>query len=110
MAGPITIQDGGLATQDPNDQLVYACDWGASFLSDAASITTSTWTATVIRPSGATALTTDNTSIVSGNRSTQIRISGGQVGALYEVANKIVTDESPSQTIERSFQLKVENQ
>ena len=109
MAGPITIQDGGLAIQDPNDQLVYAFDWGTSYLADGVSISTSTWTGTAKKPSTATALTTDNTAIAAGNRSTQIRISGGDLGAVYQVANKIVTDESPSQTIERSFYLKVEN-
>ena len=107
-SGPLTIPDGGLATQDPNDVAVYEVDWD-DFLAEGVTVTTSTWTTTAKRPTDATALTTDNTDILGDSRSTQIRISGGQVGGLYEVANKIVTSESPTQTIERSFRLLIEN-
>lgn len=56
------------------------------------------------------ALTKDSESIlVATNRTTQVRLSGGTLGQLYEVANKIVTSETPSQTKEKSFRVLIEN-
>jgi len=43
------------------------------------------------------------------NRYTQFRFTGGVVGAIYEISNRITTNESPAQTIERSFLLKIED-
>jgi hypothetical protein len=55
----------------------------------------------------------DNVSILSADpynsRYTQFRFSGGTLGEVYEISNRIVTGESPSQTIERSFFLEIEN-
>lgn len=100
----VTIQDGGSVRQDPNDTRLYVFDWDDN-LATAAAISTSTFTVTVLRPTGAVALTKDNESIRSDNRSTQLRLSGAVAGVLYQIANKIVTNESPAQTKERSFQL-----
>lgn len=52
-----------------------------------------------------TPLTKDNESIVAGLRSTQVRLSGGRAGQKYQVTNRIVTNETPTQTEERTFDI-----
>lgn len=58
----------------------------------------------------------DNPSILAAapaNRVTQIRVIGGgdrSVGQLWELANQIVTSETPTQTKEKSVQILVEQQ
>jgi len=51
----------------------------------------------------------DNVDIASNSRSTSFRFTGGAVGAVYEIANLIVTNETPAQGKERHFFLLVEN-
>ena len=108
MAGPITIEDGGLATKDPADESVYQFNWDTRFLAVGVTITTSTFTIIAVEPLGDTALTKDSESIVTGNRRTQLRLLAGTVGAKYRINNLIVTNETPSQKKERSFFVKVE--
>lgn len=56
-------------------------------------------------------LTKDSESIlVATNRSTQVRLMGGTLGQVYEVANTIVTNETPAQTKEKSFNVLIENE
>lgn len=105
---PLTVSDGALATKDPNDISVYTFDWDAEHLATSITITTSTFAITAIRPSGDTALTKDQESILGGNRKTQLRLTAGTEGAIYRIDNKIVTNETPAQTKERSFFVKVE--
>lgn len=109
MSGPVTIYDGGTASKDPADILVYQFDWDTLHLAAAVTITTSTWTITAVAPVGDTTLTKDQESILAGNRKTQVRLTAGLLGGEYQVANKIVTNESPAQTIERSFRVVIEN-
>lgn len=101
----ITIREGALVTKDPADIKVYQVDWDTENLAALVTITTSTWTIT-----GPDALLTkDNESILAGSRSTQLRLLAGTLGQTYEIANKIVTNESPAQTKERSFRVLIEN-
>jgi hypothetical protein len=104
-----TVNDGALVTKDPSDRLVYLFDWDAENLTAGVSISQSTFTITALRPSGDTALTKDNETIVSGSRKTQLRLIGGTLGALYQIDNAIVTNESPAQTKERSFKVLIQN-
>lgn len=107
----ITVRAGGLVTKDPSDIKVYLVDWDTENLALGATITTSTWTITAISPSTTDAvLTKDSESILAGNRKTQARLTAGTPGQIYEIANKIVTNETPAQTKERSFRVLVENQ
>jgi hypothetical protein len=108
MSQIITIRNGDLTSQDPNDQLVYRFDWDTDNLLTGVLINSSSFTITQIAGATTTALTKDQESIVAGSRQTQLRIAGGDVGALFEIANKIVTNESPTQTKERSFRLLIE--
>lgn len=106
----ITVQAGKQVTQDPSDIRVYVFDWDALNLPDTAEISGSaTWTISAVRPANATLLTKDQESILVGNRKAQVRLQGGQVGALYTIACKITTNETPSQTKEQSFFMLVEN-
>lgn len=56
----------------------------------------------------------DQVSILSAapysSRYTRFRFTGGTLGAVYEFANMILTDESPAQRKERSFKIQIENQ
>lgn len=105
----ITIQNGDQATKDPSDIKVYIVDWDTANLGATVTISTSTWTITPISPSQSDAnLTKDNESLLAGNRKTQVRLTAGTLGQLYEIANKIVTNETPAQTKERSFRVLIQ--
>lgn len=55
----------------------------------------------------------DNLSAISSNRKSQLRLTAlgdGYRGREYEVATKIVTNESPTQTFERSFYVEIKNE
>lgn len=107
-----TIRTGGLFVLDPSDKRVIQFDWDTEGLPADVEIGTSTFTIGVLKQNGATVLTKDNPSIVSGNRSTQVRLDAttATVGDKYTLANTIVTNESPSQTIERQITVLIENQ
>jgi hypothetical protein len=106
----IVIQDGDQVTKDPADIKVYKFDWDTNNLAATVTIGTSTWTITPIYPSTTDAvLTKDQESILAGLRTTQVRLSAGTLGQIYEIANKVVTSETPAQTKERSFRVLIEN-
>lgn len=102
----VTLAPGALFEKDANEQRVVVFDWDAA-LGTNVTIVTSTWTITAIRPSADTGLTKDNDSILSGSRSTQVRVKAGTLGAEYQLTNQIVTNESPAQTKEKSCRVKV---
>jgi hypothetical protein len=93
-----------LKVKDPQEALVYAIDWGARWLAPEVTINSSTWTIT--GPDAA--LIKDAEVLSEDERSTRVRLSAGTNGAKYVVTNRIVTNESPSQTGERSFMLLVQ--
>jgi len=104
-----TIRDGDMALKDPSDIRVFQFDWGAEALQVGASIITSTFQAIGVRGNLATTpLSLDAPSVLPGERQTQIRIDAGARNSMWRINNKIVTDESPSQTIERSFFLLIQ--
>lgn len=109
-----TIHDGGLVTKDPSDVRVYTFDWDTeNGLPAGVTIASQTCVAAAVRPSDATALTVTTTGtglgIQTGNRTVQVKVSGGQLGALYTLTNQVTTDETPAQVIERSFSILIEN-
>lgn len=109
MAGPTTIQDGGLIVKDPSDISVYTFDWDTEHLAPTVTIVSSAFTITALSPVGDTALTKDQESTLVSLRSTQLRLTGGTLGARYEIANRIVTSETPAQTKERSCYILIED-
>jgi hypothetical protein len=107
----ITIRPGDQVTKDPSDAKVYVFDWDTQNLGAGVIIATSEWSITPIRPSLTDALLLDDSdSILAGTRKTHVRLTGGTYGQIYEVANRITTNETPSQTKERSFRILIEQQ
>jgi hypothetical protein len=107
----VTVDAGDTVILDPADIRVIDFDWDTRNLASGVSISTSTWTITAIKQSGATALTKDNESIVTGNRKTRVRLIATTAtrGDKYEVASKITTSETPSQTKEQSFTVVIQS-
>lgn len=106
----ILISNGGYVQQDPADLKLYLFDWDANSLALGVIITSSSFSIKAIRPSVTdAALVKDNESVLPSQRQTQLRLSGGTLGQTYEVANKIITNETPSQTKERSFRVVIAN-
>jgi hypothetical protein len=90
-------------TKDPDAVLVYTWDWSA-WLVGAATIATSTF---AIDSAPDAALTLDQATIITGDTSTRVRISGGTAGKTYTVRNRVVTNEVPTQTDDRSVYIRV---
>lgn len=101
----LTIRAGGLVVLDPSDVRVIEFDWEAENLPDGVTITSSSYALELLKGSATPALTKDQESILSGSRSTQVRLSTIADGAVYRVSNTIVTSESPSQTKEQSYKV-----
>ena len=94
-----SIDSGGLIVKDPNAIRVYQVDYDQRSLATDVEISTSSWSVT--GPDND--LTLDEASIVAGNRKTQIRMAGGTLNKRYTVTNRVLTDETPAQTIDTSF-------
>lgn len=105
-----TIRAGQQITLDPADKRVIVFDWDAEGLASGVGISTSTYTITTIQQNGVTALTKDSPSILTGSRKTQVRLiaTTATLGDSYQVNNEIVTNESPAQTIEQSYFVRIE--
>jgi hypothetical protein len=120
----VVVQAGDLVVLDPSDIRVIAFDWDVRNFASTVQASTSTFTITAIRQTGVTALTKDNESkltaaqattafgrtVTGDNRGTQLRLNAttATLNDLYEVANKVVTNESPSQTKEQSIQVLIQ--
>lgn len=103
------IRDGGLTTQDPNDVLTYLFDFDTDNLPSGVTIGSNTFTITQISGASSIPLVKDNESIVDNSRNTQLRLSGGNAGALYKIESQILTSETPPQTKDRHFKLRIED-
>lgn len=90
--------DGLYIDKDPESVLNYTFDW-SNWLASGESITSTTFTVDSIT-GDSDPLTVDSYIIVSGNKKTQVVLSGGTAGNIYTVRNTIVTDESET---ERKF-------
>lgn len=95
---------GGTIQKDPSAERFVSFDWSAD-LGDA-TIATSTFAIT----GPDSALTKDNPSILSPATSTTVRLLGGTNGKTYCLTNQIVTNESPTQTDERSVFIRIAEQ
>ena len=100
------IHSGGLVTKDPNAIEVFVVDWDQEHLATGVTIVSSSW---FIAGRDAV-LTDDQASILSGSRRTALRLSAGTLGYRYTVTNRIVTNESPSQTKDASFDVLIEQE
>jgi uncharacterized membrane protein len=104
-----TIRDGGLVVKDPADASVYEFDWDEENLADGVTITSSTFAVVGLHGDVTTTpMTADSASVLTGDRKTQVRLTAGALGSKWRIDNRIITDEAPSQTKERSFFVKVD--
>jgi hypothetical protein len=100
------IHSGGQLTKDPNSEEFVTMDWDVEHLPLGVTIATSTFTITGPDAS----LDFDNDDILTGQRETTLRLTGGTEGKRYTVTNRIVTDETPSQTKDASFRVLVQQE
>ena len=120
----IVIKSGALVIQDPSDSKVYVFDWDGDNLKPGVTIASNLFTIKAIGPSTSdTALVKDAEAMLTAaeastalertvtldNRATRLRLTVGTLGQTYEIANKIVSSETPSQTKERSFRVLIQN-
>lgn len=103
----VTIEDEGLTTKPAADSRIYTFDYDDN-LAEGVEIDTNTFALVAVKPSTATLVTKDNEGKVAGNRKTQLRLSGGVFGARYRITNTVTTDESPTQTKTKWFELLIE--
>ncbi len=88
---------GRIVLKDPNAVLDYSLDWATWLGAD--TISTSVWTV----PTGLTRDSQSNTTTVA-----QVWLSGGTVGQLYAVNNRIVT--AAGRTADRTLFVRVTEQ
>lgn len=100
----MTVRPDAVLTKDANENLNYIFDWTDWI--GATTIATSTYT---ISEAPDAILTKDNEAIVAGSKKTSVRLLGGTFSKKYRITNKITTTDSPVQTVERSFYVRVIN-
>jgi len=105
MSSARVIREGDPIILRPGEQRVWSFDYSATGkgLADGITITDSEWAVDAVKQNGETALTTDNASILTGDRSVQVRLlaTTASDGDLYTLTNTITTDENPAQIIKR---------
>lgn len=95
------IQEGGLATQDASEVLLYVFDYETLGNIESPVELASVGTFT-ITPTG---LTQGSQALVTGNRKARVLLSGGTVGVTYTIEHTVTTNESPAQTKSKWFKL-----
>jgi hypothetical protein len=102
MSGPITIEDEKTAEKRSADILVYEFDYDARSLATGVELA-SVGTFTIDPADGR--LTSDNPTLLTGNRKVSVRLSGGKPGKTYLVTHSAATNETPAQTLNKCFAL-----
>jgi len=98
----MSITPGSSLTKDPDAITIYTFDW-TLWLIGAATIASSLWEIV-----GAdTALTYDTPAIATGSTMTTVRLLGGTKGKTYTLRNRIMTNETPAQTDDKSIRIVV---
>lgn len=104
-----TIQVGGLIVKGPTESEVYKMDWDSQHLASGVSISSSSWTITLLAGIATGLMTKDNESTPDTNRNAQLRLIGGTEGQRYDVTNTITTSESPARIKDRSFTVLIQD-
>jgi len=105
----ITVKPGATVEFDPSDKKTIIFDFDALNLASAVTLTNGAplygITITVLKQNGATILTMDNPSLLTGSRKVQARFlaTTATLGDKYRVACKGITNESPVQEKEYSI-------
>ncbi len=105
----MSILPGTTIIKDADAELVYTWDWSA-WLIGSALIASTTFIITPPASEPTSDLTKDSEGIVTGSTSTSLRLLGGTTGKKYTVTNRVVTNESPAQTDDRSIVVKISAQ
>lgn len=100
-----TIAPGTSVIKDPHAIRMYQWDWD-ELLSSGTEIAT----ATVVVSGSDNGLTATQVTRVSGNRKVNVLLSAGTLGVDYTVTCRIVTNEAPAQTEDRSIIVRVAQQ
>lgn len=100
----VTIRSGDQTTKDPDATEKFRMDWGTERLASGVGIASSTWTVT----GPDTVLTTASPVIEAGLRTTSVMLAAGTLNGRYTVKNRITTNETPAQTMDGSFTLRIE--
>jgi hypothetical protein len=104
----LTVTDGTTITKDPADVSVLHFDWDAEHLGPAVTFSgTPTLTPERISGDATTPLTIDQVALLTGSRKARFRMSAGAEGSLWRITCAISTNETPSQTKERSIYVSV---
>ena len=101
-----TVAPGDTIRKDPDAVRVVTFDWTdwlAGTGAGTGQISTSSWV--IAGPD--VILTKASETIVSGNLKTTVKLSAGTLGRSYTLTNRIVTNESPAQTDDRSITIDV---
>ena len=101
MSGPTTILDEQTASKRTGESLVYTFDYNEALAATAALASVGTFT--MLPDDGQ--LTKDSPALAVDARSVTIRLIGGKVGKTYKVSHSAVTNESPTQTLDKFFNL-----
>ena len=101
----MSIVPGSTVIQDPNAELAYEWNW-SDWLVGEAVIDESEFIVSEIA-GDATPLVADDESVLEGDTSTRVLLSGGTVGKTYTVTNRVTTDEVPPQIDDRSIKVKI---
>lgn len=111
----VIVRPGDTVTKDPNDIRVYVVDWDGENLPAGVELAGSpaygVFTITCVTDPADVQLTKDNEAVVTVDalaRRTRLRLTGGTDGYLYNIANRITTNESPAQTKEYSFNVLIQ--
>ena len=104
----MSLHPGAVVIKDPNAEIVYTWDW-SDWLVGAATIASDTFIVSTFT-GDATPLVSDNESIVAGATSSLHRLTGGTVGKTYTVTHRIVTNETPAQTEDKSIKVSIREQ
>jgi hypothetical protein len=96
----MSITPGSSVAKDPDASKVYTFDW-TLWLIGAALIYSSAWEIT----GPDSALTKDTETIMAGTKKTSVRLIGGTKGKTYTLRNRIVTNETPTQTDDKSIRV-----
>jgi hypothetical protein len=120
----LVVSSGDTVILDPADKRVVCFDWDYQNLAATITILTNTFTITAVRQAG-TALAKDSESTLSAanasiavgrvvtlnDRVSQVRLDAttATVGDEYELANKVLTSETPQQQKEQSIRVLIQN-
>ncbi len=90
--------------RDEDDEEPFGFNWAGIIADEDVTIVTSAWEVEAVTPAGADDLVIDASGTISG-QTTSTPVSGGSAGAIYDLRNRITTNETPPRQWDRSFRI-----